>query len=105
MAELVKSSRIGKLACRLLLPAALLYCSLAALAQDAAAFPNRPIKIITPTAAGGNIGILARTLAEKPALAWGHGVVLEPRPRSRCRLPRSTCGWRSSARSRMAPTF
>ena len=53
MAELVKSSRTGKLSCRLLLPAALLYCSPAALAQDAAAFPTRPIKIITPTAAGG----------------------------------------------------
>ena len=50
----------------------------AALAQDA--FPNRPIKIITPTAAGGNIDILARALAEKLAAAWGQGVVVEPRP-------------------------
>jgi len=80
MAELVRSSRIGKLACRLLLPAALLYCSPAAFAQDTTAFPNRPIKIITPTAAGGNIDILARTLAEKLTLAWGQGVVVEPRP-------------------------
>ena len=50
----------------------------AALAQDV--FPNRPIKIITPTAAGGNIDILARSLAEKLSAAWGQGVVVEPRP-------------------------
>lgn len=52
----------------------------AAHAQDAATFPNRPIKIITPTAAGGNIDIMARSLAEKLAAAWGQGVVVEPRP-------------------------
>ncbi len=50
----------------------------AALAQDA--FPNRPIRIITPTPAGGNIDILARSIAEKLAAAWGQGVVVEPRP-------------------------
>ena len=53
-------------------------------AQDAAAFPNRPVKIITPTAAGGNIDIMARALAEKLAASWGQGggqgVVVEPRP-------------------------
>ena len=56
----------------------------AAPAQDAASFPNRPIKIITPTAAGGNIDIMARSLAEKLAASWGQsggqGVVVEPRP-------------------------
>ena len=49
-----------------------------ALAQEV--FPNRPVKIITPTAAGGNIDILARSLAEKLSAAWGQGVVVEPRP-------------------------
>ena len=53
-------------------------------AQDAANFPNRPVRIITPTAAGGNIDIMARSLAEKLAAAWGQsggqGVVVEPRP-------------------------
>lgn len=52
----------------------------AAQAQDASAFPNRPVRIITPTAAGGNIDIMARSLAEKLAAAWGQGVVVEPRP-------------------------
>ncbi len=80
MAEPMKSRWIGKQACRLLAPAALLFCSAAALAQDASAFPNRPVKIITPTAAGGNIDILARTLAGKLGSAWGQGVVVEPRP-------------------------
>ena len=51
----------------------------AALAQEV--FPNRPVKIITPTAAGGNIDILARSLAEKLSAAWGQGVVVEPRDR------------------------
>ena len=49
-------------------------------AQDAASFPNHPLRIITPTAAGGNIDIMARSLAEKLAAAWGQGVVVEPRP-------------------------
>ena len=49
-------------------------------AQDAANFPNRPVRIITPTAAGGNIDIMARSLTEKLAAAWGQGVVVEPRP-------------------------
>lgn len=49
-------------------------------AQDAAAFPVRPVRIITPTAAGGNIDILARALAEKLAAAWTQGVIVEPRP-------------------------
>ncbi len=48
--------------------------------QDAGSFPNRPLRIVTPTAAGGNIDIMARALAEKLATAWGQGVVVEPRP-------------------------
>ena len=63
-----------------LLCAAWLSVAGSAHAQDAASFPNRPIKIITPTAAGGNIDIMARSLAEKLATAWGQGVVVEPRP-------------------------
>ncbi len=49
-------------------------------AQDPAAFPGRPLRILTPTAAGGNIDILARALAEKLAAAFGQGVVVDPRP-------------------------
>ena len=50
------------------------------MAQGATADPNRPVKIITPTAAGGNIDILARTLAAKLGAAWSQGVAVEPRP-------------------------
>ena len=80
MAEPVTSNWSGKLASCVLVPATLLFCSPAAMAQDATAYPNRPVKIITPTTAGGNIDILARTLAEKLGAAWGQGVVVEPRP-------------------------
>lgn len=80
MAEPVTSNWSGKLASCVLVPATLLFCSPAAMAQDATADPNRPVKIITPTTAGGNIDILARTLAEKLGAAWGQGVVVEPRP-------------------------
>ena len=80
MAEPVTSNWSGKLASCVLVPATLLFGSPAAMAQDARAYPNRPVKIITPTTAGGNIDILARTLAEKLGAVWGQGVVVEPRP-------------------------
>ena len=80
MAEPVTSNWSGKLASCVLVPATLLFCAPVAIAQDATAYPNRPVKIITPTTAGGNIDILARTLAEKLGAAWGQGVVVEPRP-------------------------
>ena len=80
MAEPMTAHWSGKLASRLLVPATLLFCSPAAMAQDATADPNRPVKIITPTAAGGNIDILARTLAAKLGAAWSQGVAVEPRP-------------------------
>jgi tripartite-type tricarboxylate transporter receptor subunit TctC len=50
-----------------------------ALAQDGS-FPNRPIRIVTPTAAGGNIDVMARALAEKLGAALGQNVIVEPKP-------------------------
>ena len=64
---------------RLLWLTAALACAPLLHAQDTA-FPARPIKIVTPTAAGGNIDLLARALAEKLSAAWGQGVIVEPRP-------------------------
>ncbi|MBL8382637.1 MAG: tripartite tricarboxylate transporter substrate binding protein [Burkholderiales bacterium] len=58
----------------------LLAVALAAPAQAQEAYPSRPVRILTPTAAGGNIDIMARALAERFAAAWGQGVVVEPRP-------------------------
>ena len=59
-------------------------------AQDASAYPNRPIRIVTPTAAGGNIDIMARALAEKLSAAWGQGVVVDPRPGANGMIAAST---------------
>jgi tripartite-type tricarboxylate transporter receptor subunit TctC len=64
---------------RLILGCAL-FAAAQAGAQDAGSFPTRPLRILTPTAAGGNIDILARSLAEKLATALGQGVVVDPRP-------------------------
>jgi tripartite-type tricarboxylate transporter receptor subunit TctC len=47
---------------------------------DAAAFPNRPIKIVVPFPAGGGTDILARLVGQKMSERWGQPVVIENRP-------------------------
>lgn len=49
-----------------------------AVAQDGP-FPSRPIRILVPTAVGGNLDLLGRLLAEKMQQAWGTPVVVESR--------------------------
>ena len=73
----------------LILAALTVLAAPAAVAQDAV-FPNRPIRIITPTAAGGNIDILARSMAEKLSAAWGQVVIVEPRPGANGMIAAST---------------
>jgi tripartite-type tricarboxylate transporter receptor subunit TctC len=46
-------------------------------AQD---YPERGVRIIVPTAAGGSIDATARIVAGKLALLWGRPVVIENRP-------------------------
>lgn len=46
-------------------------------AQDV--FPSRPVRIVIPTAPGGNLDLLARTIAEKMSTAWGQQVIVESR--------------------------
>ena len=50
------------------------------MAQTADDFPNRPIRIIVPQAAGSGIDLQARTLAQKMGELWGQQGVVENRP-------------------------
>src|SRR5882762_6826105 len=63
---------------RILLLAALSTCGTAAMAQ--ADYPHRAIRIVVPLAAGGNVDIVARTLAEQIAKSLGQPVLVENRP-------------------------
>jgi tripartite-type tricarboxylate transporter receptor subunit TctC len=51
-----------------------------AAAQTPADYPNRPIRIIVPQAAGSGIDLQARVLAQKMADLWGQQGVVENRP-------------------------
>jgi tripartite-type tricarboxylate transporter receptor subunit TctC len=51
-----------------------------ATAQTADDFPNRPIRIIVPQAAGSGIDLQARVLAQKMGELWGQQGVVENRP-------------------------
>lgn len=48
-----------------------------ALAQG---YPNRPIRIIVPVAAGGNVDLIARAIAEPLSKALGQTITVENRP-------------------------
>jgi tripartite-type tricarboxylate transporter receptor subunit TctC len=64
-----------------LLCALLLFAAVApAAAQDAASFPNRPVRIVVPFPAGGPTDINMRILGQKLSELWGQGVVIENRP-------------------------
>lgn len=54
---------------------ALLASCIAAAAQ--APYPNAPVRIIVPFAAGGASDLVARTVAERLQALWGQGVVIE----------------------------
>jgi tripartite-type tricarboxylate transporter receptor subunit TctC len=51
-----------------------------AAAQAPDDFPNRPIRIIVPQAAGSGVDLQARVLAQKMGELWGHQGVVENRP-------------------------
>src|SRR3954451_5915091 len=49
-------------------------------AAQAQSYPDRPIRLIVATAAGGASDILARQVGARLAEAWGQQVVVDPRP-------------------------
>src|SRR5262245_43896232 len=60
--------------------AAVLAVAAGAAAQTADDFPNRPIRIIVPQAAGSGIDLQARTLAQKMGELWGQQGIVDNRP-------------------------
>src|SRR5256885_16829351 len=65
---------------RILLFAVLSGCGPLALGQAAADYPHHAIRIIVPLAAGGNVDIVARTLADQVSKTLGQAVLVENRP-------------------------
>ena len=62
---------------RLLAGAALFLVSVSAHAEN---FPNKPVHILVPYAAGGAVDVLARTLGQSLAKIWGQQPVIDNRP-------------------------
>jgi tripartite-type tricarboxylate transporter receptor subunit TctC len=48
--------------------------------SSAAQYPMKPVRIIVPVAAGGNVDIVARTLAQRFTEGLGHQVIVDNRP-------------------------
>src|SRR2546427_10858267 len=46
----------------------------------AQSFPERPVQIITPYAAGGGLDIITRTLAQRLTTLWGKQVLVDNKP-------------------------
>jgi tripartite-type tricarboxylate transporter receptor subunit TctC len=61
----------------LLIAAAIAVTTAPAVAQD---FPNRPVKIVNPFAAGGATEVMARAIAHRLSEMWGQPVIVESRP-------------------------
>lgn len=51
-----------------------------AMAQDAASYPSKPIRIVIPFPPGGATDLITRKIAEKLTQKWGQPVVVENKP-------------------------
>jgi tripartite-type tricarboxylate transporter receptor subunit TctC len=67
-----------KSSCRILACVSILLCAQAA--QAAETYPNRPVRMIIPSGAGGITDIIGRTIAPKLTDALGQQVVIDNRP-------------------------
>ncbi len=52
----------------------------AACPVSAQTFPDRPVKLIVPTAAGGAIDLVGRSVAYELSIIWGRQAIIENRP-------------------------
>jgi tripartite-type tricarboxylate transporter receptor subunit TctC len=66
--------------CAVLTSAAVLSFAASAAAQTPDDFPNRPIRIIVPQAAGSGVDLQARVLAQKMGELWGQQGIVDNRP-------------------------
>jgi tripartite-type tricarboxylate transporter receptor subunit TctC len=75
---------LGSVLGRLKTPAILLALPLAAMAGSAASaqekYPSRMVRIVIPTASGGNVDLLARAIGEKLSERWKQPVIVEAKP-------------------------
>ena len=60
--------------------AAIALSLLAAGAQAQSKYPNRPIRLVTPFAAGGGSDLLARLIGPQLTEAWGQQIIVDNRP-------------------------
>jgi tripartite-type tricarboxylate transporter receptor subunit TctC len=49
-------------------------------AQDASAYPNKPIRLVVPFTPGGSTDILGRTIGQQLGKAWGQSVIIDNVP-------------------------
>ena len=66
--------------CMRIVKLAIVAAGCASLAYAQADYPNRPIRIVVPVAPGGNVDIVARTLAAELSKSMGQTVLVENRP-------------------------